>query len=107
MPTDDLFVRGNQSEAAVWILIAAVLAWYAWRQTGEARRIALWSALTFFVFSLSDLVEIHTGAWWRPWWLLMWKAACVVAMVGLLVWDMRRRRREDSQAKQQGTPPEE
>jgi hypothetical protein len=30
----------------------------------------------------SDLVEARTGAWWKPWWLFVWKAACVLLMLG-------------------------
>ena len=33
--------------------------------------------MSFFAFGISDFVEIHTGAWYRPWWLLAWKATCV------------------------------
>ena len=91
---DDVFVHGNQSEAALWILVAAAFAWYAWGQTGVGRQRCWFAAATFLLFGISDLVEIRTGAWWRPWWLFVWKAACVVAMVWLLVDDMRRKRRE-------------
>jgi hypothetical protein len=42
-------------------------------------------AVTFFVFGGSDVVEAHTGAWWQPWWLAVWKGACVLA----LVWGFR------------------
>ena len=34
-------------------------------------------ALVFVIFSASDAIEITTGAWWRPWWLGVVKAACV------------------------------
>ena len=52
------------------------------------------AAATFILFGLSDFVEMHTGAWWRPWWLLAWKATCV-AVMGALLWryTVRRQRR--------------
>ena len=81
---DPAFVKANQAEAAVWWLIAAVFGWYAWSQQGVRRRQCLQSLVVFFLFGLSDLVETTTGAWWRPWWLLVWKVACVLAMVYLL-----------------------
>ncbi len=108
---DPLFVRGNQAEAAVWWLIAAVFAWCAWSQTGVKRRQCLQALVVFFAFGLSDLVEIRTGAWWRPWWLLLWKTACVVAMVWLL-WSTRKKgsegagergSEEESAAESEGT----
>lgn len=94
--SDDRFVRGNQNEAALWCLIAAALAWYAWRQSGQARRLCVIGAATFLIFGISDLVEIHTGAWWRPWWLAVWKGSCVLTMVWLLWADSRRRKLADS-----------
>ena len=82
---DSLFVRGNQAEAAVWWLIAAVFAWFAWSHKGPRRWQCLQAMVVFFLFGWSDLVEIQTGAWWRPWWLLAWKLACLAAMGYLLV----------------------
>ena len=61
---------------------------------GSARRIpASVAAVTFFVFAASEAVEIRTGAWWQPWWLFVWKAACVLTLVGLVVESWRRRLR--------------
>ena len=34
-------------------------------------------ALALLAFAASDLVEIRTGACYRPAWLVCWKAACV------------------------------
>lgn len=41
------------------------------------------AGITFLLFGLSDWVELSTGAWWRPWWLFVWKAACVITLLGL------------------------
>ena len=43
------------------------------------------AAATLTLFGLSDIVEIQTGAWWQPWWLLVWKGACISGLV-LLLW---------------------
>ena len=52
------------------------------------------AAVTFILFGVSDFIEMRTGAWWTPWWLLAWKAACVVAMAALLWrYEHRSRRR--------------
>ena len=37
--------------------------------------------LLFVAFGISDAVELTTGAWWRPWWLFLWKAICVGSLV--------------------------
>jgi len=34
----------------------------------------------FFCFALSDFIEIQTGAWWDPWWLLLLKGSCLGVM---------------------------
>ncbi|MBE7458640.1 MAG: hypothetical protein KJ057_17160 [Phycisphaerae bacterium] len=41
--------------------------------------------MTFLAFGASDVVEADTGAWWRPWWLLAWKAACLAVLLTLLI----------------------
>ena len=80
---DPLFVLSNRVEAAFWgaigvgFLIAAI--------RNNRRGDALAAALTFVVFGLSDVVESHTGAWWRPWWLLAWKGGCVLVFLILIV----------------------
>lgn len=90
----DLHAQGNFLEALLWWLIAAFFGYYAWRSDGRRRGLCLWAMLVFSLFGLSDIVEISTGAWWRPWWLLVWKAGCVVAMLYLLGEERRLRRTE-------------
>jgi hypothetical protein len=50
-------------------------------------------ALAFFIFAISDLVEVRTGAWWKPWWLFLMKAICVcVFLWGYIQWSMYRKK---------------
>ena len=86
------FEVGNYVEAGLWTFVALVCVVYAFRRTGLTRRRCWQAAFVFFVFGCSDIVEAQTGAWWRPWWLLVWKVICVVALVALLV-DYRQKRR--------------
>lgn len=77
----------NQAEAGLWFVIALVLA-------TRLRMVLPWRWLlpaAFAVFGVSDLIEVQTGAWWEPWWLLVMKAACV--LVFLLAWQAHRRQR--------------
>lgn len=69
----------NQFEAGFWFLIALVLALFYRRRLPPPWRWLL--PLAFAVFGVSDVVEVGTGAWWRPWWLLVMKAACVLVFV--------------------------
>jgi hypothetical protein len=82
----------NYIEAAVWIAMGIVATAMAARFSGRARRDLLILAATLIAFGLSDLVETRTGAWWRPPWLLAWKAACLDIMLGLLIAYLRRSR---------------
>ena len=90
--TNNLFLTGNYAEAVLWIVVAMLFGALTFRE-GRARRSGCACApVVFLLFGLSDLVEVQTGAWWRPWWLLTWKALCVLSMLWLL-WDHLRRRR--------------
>ena len=78
---------GNLIEGILWIVIAGCFLLSVLR-TGH-RRAKFIAAANFLVFGLSDFVEAHTGAWWRPWWLLAWKVACVALMLVQFVWYLR------------------
>ena len=80
----------NLIEGILWIIIGVCFLIPLLRPA--QRRAKLIAAANFIAFGLSDFVEMHTGAWWRPWWLLVWKGICVIAMLGLLIAYLRRRR---------------
>ncbi len=77
----DLERDGNWIEAGVWFLIAAILFVHALRGPAAFRKTLLGLAVTVLFFGGSDLVEAQTGAWWKPWWLLVWKAVCVLLLL--------------------------
>jgi hypothetical protein len=56
--------------------------WY-WLETKAIPPQFVQVACVLVAFGFSDVVEIQTGAWWRPWWLLVWKGACLLAMLGM------------------------
>jgi hypothetical protein len=55
--------------------------------------------ITMLVFGASDLVEMRTGAWWSPWWLFAWKAACVLLLLAGFVRYFRMVKKCDATAK--------
>lgn len=65
---------GNFLEALLWLGLSVALLVRP-RKPG-VRMGALWFAL----FGVSDLIEMHTGAWWEPLELFVFKAACVVGL---------------------------
>ncbi|MCB9852938.1 MAG: hypothetical protein H6819_07570 [Phycisphaerales bacterium] len=88
---DAMFVIGNQAEACLWIAIGIGFLIGAWLRPTHRRRCALLFPV-FIAFGISDLVEATTGAWWRPWWLLVWKGVCVLVFLCALVVYARERR---------------
>jgi hypothetical protein len=93
---DPFFAYANYGEAALWVVIAVVIAARSWRADAVMRRLGVIAAVVFLAFGVSDVVEASTGAWWRPWWLLAWKAVCIIAFVALLATHVRHKRRGSS-----------
>ena len=87
------FVLSNYIEGGFWIMLGVGAGIQAVRYSGAGRRDLLILTVDLIAFGVSDLVETRTGAWWRPWWLLAWKAACVGVMLALLLAYARRRMR--------------
>ncbi|MFO0893111.1 MAG: hypothetical protein U0790_28735 [Isosphaeraceae bacterium] len=77
----DLEHDGNLIEGGFWAIFALVLVIGSQRRTPSFRRLGWLAATISLAFGLSDLVEARTGAWWRPWWLLVWKGLCVTGLV--------------------------
>lgn len=76
---------GNYIEAGLWAVIAVLILAFARKQRGRVWRRGAVGALVLLLFGLSDVVEAQTGAWWRPWWLAVWKGCCLLLMITLLL----------------------
>jgi hypothetical protein len=74
----------NLAEAVLWFAIALILFLRAKRSVPN-RMLMRISAAAFFVFGLSDLVEMVTRAWYQPLGLFLLKAVCVMTLIGCLV----------------------
>ena len=84
-----MFQTANLIEGTFWICLGAgFLVSVVWP---GSRRHKLITAVTLAVFGVSDFVEMTTGAWWRPWWLFPWKAACVVVLATEFMLHLRRK----------------
>jgi hypothetical protein len=78
---DDVERTGNLIEAGFWMILGVVITLGLWRKARRLTSFGLISGTIVILFGVSDLVEARTGAWWRPWWLLLWKAVCLTGMV--------------------------
>jgi len=82
----------NACEAGLWLTFAVVVALRYRRALVGARRVARAMALLFVLFGVSDLIEIETGAWWRPPALLVFKGACLIGLTWCFAVLVRRAR---------------
>jgi hypothetical protein len=83
----------NLGEGILWVAIGGALlisiAFYR-----NHLRLRFVAALSFVLFGVSDFVEMQTGSWWEPTWLLVLKAVCVSSLaVCCLVYFAHKRRR--------------
>jgi len=86
-----MFKTANYVEAVLWLAIGLAFGARALLKRNGWRTECGIAALAFVLFGVSDIVEATTGAWWRPWWLLIWKAACLCVFLRLFA-DWRRQR---------------
>jgi hypothetical protein len=83
----------NLIEGLLWAGIALVL-WFRSTKATNSKGLIRLAAAVFFLFGITDWIEIQTGSWHRPWWLFAWNAVCVAALVGCLVVYLRRKREQ-------------
>lgn len=71
----------NYCEAVFWVIVSLVVLIGAAKSSRHVKKIAYVAVPTLFLFGLSDIVEVYTRAWWRPFWLLLWKGICIAILV--------------------------
>jgi hypothetical protein len=70
----------NSLEAVFWMVVGVVV-YRKSRLHDPNRRLGVIASVWFVLFGLSDVWEVYSGAWWRPWPLLVLKALCITALV--------------------------
>lgn len=86
----------NACEALFWAGLAGFVAWRYRHAERPVRRLSRVATVFLVLFAGSDVIEIQTGAWWRPIWLLLLKALC---LCGLLACGWRAIRQHRSTAR--------
>jgi hypothetical protein len=81
----DFVTVGNIIEGIFWIALSLFFLAPACRRKEKHRLFCLTGGVILILFGGSDFYEAHTGAWWKPWWLLLWKIGCVSGF-GLIIW---------------------
>jgi hypothetical protein len=72
----------NGGEAVLWLAFAVVVAVRFHKAPRGVRRTARIMAVFFLLFAVSDVIDMQTGAWWRPLGLLILKAGCLAGLTG-------------------------
>ena len=79
---ETLYRQGNYIEAGLWSVFALGFLGYSYKRDSPiAKRKNQITSLLFLLFGISDIVEVQTGAWWKPWWLFIWKTSCVLGFI--------------------------
>lgn len=73
----------NLCEGLLWLVLGAVLLWRSRKLAQPILHLGKIASLILFIFGLSDFIEMKTGAWWSPWWLLVLKVLCVLGLLGV------------------------
>ena len=76
----DQYALFNYLEAGVWFLFSLIFIIKS-RQDRFNKKIFTALGVTLFLFGISDIIEVQTGAWWKPVGLFLLKAGCVVSMI--------------------------
>ncbi len=82
----------NAVEAGWWLLCAGLIASRGQRIRGLTLRLRVLLCLFFIAFAVTDVVEISTGAWWHPRWLMWANIGCVIGILTISVHVLRNRR---------------
>lgn len=94
------FAIFNACEGLLWMGISLGLLVVLYRKRQNAELMLVLAAL-FAAFGASDWIEIGTGGWYKPWWMLTWKVTNFLGLAMTLVL-LRRREREAAQANHSG-----
>ncbi len=71
----------NGCEAMLWLVFAAIVVVRFRHSDDSVRRTARLTGLFIVLFAASDVIEIQTGAWWRPPGLLLLKGVCLIGLI--------------------------
>ncbi|MHC4758076.1 MAG: hypothetical protein ACYTE8_05425 [Planctomycetota bacterium] len=82
----DIHSQFNLIEGIFWITVGVLIFVYSFKAKVLVHNIYYIGSILLIGFGLSDFVEIQSGAWWQPWWLLVWKGGCLAGFAVLGTW---------------------
>jgi hypothetical protein len=69
----------NSCEAVFWIAVGIVV--FRRSRSLPRQRLGTVATIWFVLFGISDIFEVYTGAFWRPWPLLVFKGTCIIGLI--------------------------
>ena len=76
----------NFIEALFWLFVAALCLRAAFTHDPKFKTVFLTATIGFALFGCSDFVEVATECWWKPYWLIIWKALCIALLIYTFFW---------------------
>ncbi|XLQ20148.1 MAG: hypothetical protein ACKUBY_00005 [Candidatus Moraniibacteriota bacterium] len=80
------FKTFNFIEGVYWLSLGIFVVTLSKIIPCKYKRLALFTFLILIFFGFTDFIEIKTGAYWTPWWLLTWNAFCILGLILALAW---------------------
>ncbi len=71
----------NYIESVFWIIISLILFLKTRGKIKVKPEVRYIAVISFFLFGISDIIEVQSGAWWTPWWLLLLKFICILSFI--------------------------
>jgi hypothetical protein len=84
----------NVFEACLWVFCGGVCVAQGWPYPGRYRTPAIVAGVLFVMFSVSEVIEVQTGAWWIPWWLPIHKGLVIAGLIATCVVVVVRQKRQ-------------
>jgi hypothetical protein len=87
----------NFIESLVWFAVALTFLFNVkGKKISANQRLSWLLGGLFVVFGISDLIEIKTGGWWKPWWLFLLKAVCLIGIIISMFFIFKERRKNNT-----------
>ncbi|MEN8252016.1 MAG: hypothetical protein ABFQ53_00330 [Patescibacteria group bacterium] len=81
----------NLVEGIYWVSLGIFVLTLSKIISSKYQKLTLFASGTLILFGLSDFIEISTGAYWEPWWLLALNIFCILGLIVSFIWYIKLR----------------
>ncbi len=76
----------NLIEGINWIVLGLFALSLSNSVPKKHKKLTIFAFMTLIIFGITDFIEIKTGAYWIPSWLLALNILCIAGMIFSLAW---------------------